>query len=57
VGIEAFDASKFLNYSEGLGHRSLIHFDDAGAALELIGAQTGIRAASAAGGQRVAGAG
>ena len=55
VGVQAFDAGEFLDHGKRGPDRLLVEPHDAGAALELIGAEAGERAPRAAGGQRVAG--
>ena len=55
--VEAFDSGEFFDDGEGFSHRVFVEADDAGSALELVSAEAGKRAASAAGGECVARAG
>lgn len=57
VGVEAFDACEFLDDGEGFSNGCVVEADDAGAALELVGAEAGEGSSGAAGGEGVAGAG
>ena len=54
MGVEAFDTGEGFDRGQRLSQRLLVHAYDAGAALELVGAEAGEGFAGAAGGQGVA---
>jgi hypothetical protein len=41
VGVQSLDPGEFVDDIERLSHRRLVETDNAGAALELVGAETG----------------
>ena len=57
MGVEAFDAGEFFDDRERGLDGFFVEAHDAGAALELVGAQAGEGSARATGGEGVAGSG